>query len=309
MELKKSQEAERMRDLERFGKVYHFDNVMPESKRYGFIRLYQIGELQCGPGYEVPLHLQPCAEISYIVSGKGTFQCNGRSYPVEAGDLFLNQEEDLHFIRSDDRENLRYLYLGFLLDDRLDGDYAVLSRFFADLGPVRLLKDRWDIRTPLMQLVNEFYTAGACSQLAIESLLCQVLVLAYRDFREAPPKSFQPPQTADAAGNTVYTVIRYIENHAPDIGEVREIAAALGYSGSYLSHLFRERTGETLQSYLTRKKIEAGVELMKSGRYTVTQIAMRLGYDTLQSFSKAFRRVMGDPPTEYLRLQKQEDIN
>lgn len=63
-----------MRDLERFGKVYHFDNVMPESKRYGFIRLYQIGELQCGPGYEVPLHLQPCAEISYIVSGKGTFQ-------------------------------------------------------------------------------------------------------------------------------------------------------------------------------------------------------------------------------------------
>ena len=48
---------------------------------------------------------------------------------------------------------------------------------------------------------------------------------------------------------------------------------------------------------------------MKSGRYTVTQIAMRLGYDTLQSFSKAFRRVMGVPPTEYLRLQKQEDIN
>ena len=40
---------------------------------------------------------------------------------------------------------------------------------------------------------------------------------------------------------------------------------------------------------------------MKSGRYNVTQIAMRLGYDTLQSFSKAFRRVMDVPPTEYLR--------
>ena len=298
-----------MRDADRFGKVYHFNNNIPESKRFGFIRLYQIGELQCSPGYEVPRHNQPCAEISYIVSGKGVFECNGKTVPVEAGDLFLNQVADVHAIYSDPREDLRYLYLGFLLDDRLDGDYAALSRFFEALGEVRLVKDRFDVRAPFLRLINEFYTGGTCSQLAIESLLCQVLVLAYRDFREAPPKSFQPPQTADAAGNTVYTVIRYIENHALDIGEVREIAGALGYSGSYLSHLFRERTGETLQSYLTRKKIEAGVELMKSGRYTVTQIAMRLGYDTLQSFSKAFRRVMGVPPTEYLRLQKQEDIN
>ena len=55
---------------------------------------------------------------------------------------------------------------------------------------------------------------------------------------------------------------------------------------------------------------EAGIELMKTGRYSVTQIAMRLGYDTLQSFSKAFRRVMDIPPTEYLRrLRTEGDAN
>ena len=111
-----------MRDADRFGKVYHFNNNIPESKRFGFIRLYQIGELQCSPGYEVPRHNQPCAEISYIVSGKGVFECNGKTVPVEAGDLFLNQVADVHAIYSDPREDLRYLYLGFLLDDRLDGD-------------------------------------------------------------------------------------------------------------------------------------------------------------------------------------------
>ena len=56
--------------------------------------------------------------------------------------------------------------------------------------------------------------------------------------------------------------------------------------------------------------MEAGIELMKTGRYSVTQIAMRLGYDTLQSFSKAFRRVMDIPPTEYLRrLRTEGDAN
>ena len=297
-----------MQNTERFEKVYHFDNVMPVPKRYGFIRLYQIGELQCGVGYEIPVHTQPCPEISYIVSGTGTFGCNGQTYPVKEGDLFLNKAGDTHSICSDPRENLRFLYLAFQLDERLDGDYRTLSQFFEEPGDVRLHKDRCDILTPLLRLLSEFYAGGSCSQLAIESLLNEVLVLTYRNFSEAPSKTFLPPKAADTAGNTVYSAIRYIESHAADIGEVREIADALGYSGSYLSHLFRERTGETLQNYLTRKKVEAGIELMKSGRYNVTQIAMRLGYDTLQSFSKAFRRHMNVPPTEYLRrLRAAED--
>ncbi len=297
-----------MHDAERFGKVYHFDNVMPIPKRYGFIRLYQIGELQCGVGYEVSQHTQYCPEISYIVSGSGTFGCNGDFFSVGEGDIFLNRIGDTHLIRSDPQENLRFLYLGFLLDERLDGDYKTLSQFFENPGAVRLRKDRCDMLTPLLRLMTEFYTGGGCSQLAIESLLNEVLVLTYRNFCEAPPKAFLPPKAADTAGNTVYSAIRYIESHAMDISEVREIANALGYSGSYLSHLFRERTGETLQNYLTKKKVEAGIELMKNGRYNVTQIAMRLGYDTLQSFSKAFRRVMNVPPTEYLRQIREHEI-
>ena len=59
----------------------------------------------------------------------------------------------------------------------------------------------------------------------------------------------------------------------------------------------------------TKKKVEAGIELMKNGRYNVTQIAMRLGYDTLQSFSKAFRRVMNVAPTEYLRQLRESEIS
>lgn len=295
-----------MRDGSQFGTVYHFDNTMTSPKRYGFIRLYQIGELQCNAQFEIHEHTQSCSEISYIVSGTGIFCCNGEEYPVEGGDLFLNQVGDTHSIRSAPQENLRFLYLGFQLDDRLDGDYQTLSRFFADPGPVRLHKDAHDIMPPLLRLVSEFYTGGPCSQLAIESILIEVLILAYRNFQGTPSRIFLPPQAAETAGNTVYSAIRYIESYAADIGEVREVANALGYSSSYLSHLFRQRTGQTLQNYLTRKKVEIGIEMMKSGRYNVTQIAMRLGYDTLQSFSKAFRRIMNVPPTEYLRRLRDE---
>lgn len=78
------------------------------------------------------------------------------------------------------------------------------------------------------------------------------------------------------------------------------MAEAVGYSSSYLSHLFKEKTGMTLQSYLARKKIERGVELMKSGCYSWTQIALELHYETPQAFSKAFRRVMQKSPSEFI---------
>ena len=84
------------------------------------------------------------------------------------------------------------------------------------------------------------------------------------------------------------------------LSHVGEVAEAVGYSSSYLSHLFKEKTGMTLQSYLARKKIERGVELMKSGCYSWTQIALELHYETPQAFSKAFRRVMQKSPSEFI---------
>ena len=54
------------------GKRFHFDNNYWENpKQFDVISLYQIGDLSCRNGYEVGPHIQPCFEITYILSGKG----------------------------------------------------------------------------------------------------------------------------------------------------------------------------------------------------------------------------------------------
>ena len=47
----------------------------------------------------------------------------------------------------------------------------------------------------------------------------------------------------------------------------------------------------------------------KGERHSVTEIAALLGYDTLQSFSKAFRRITGCCPTEYKNTWKKLQCN
>lgn len=77
------------------------------------------------------------------------------------------------------------------------------------------------------------------------------------------------------------------------------MAEELGYSPSYLSHLFRAKMGITLQQYINHKKFEASVELLRDDKYSITQITSDLNYGTIQSFCKMFRKTAGCSPTEY----------
>ena len=68
------------------GKRFHFDTRYWDTpQEYTAISLYQIGDLSCLSGFEVGNYLQPCYEISYIISGKGDFFLNGIKFPVEKG--------------------------------------------------------------------------------------------------------------------------------------------------------------------------------------------------------------------------------
>lgn len=79
----------------------------------------------------------------------------------------------------------------------------------------------------------------------------------------------------------------------------RTIAEELNFSYSYLSHMFRKKTGITLQRHIMIKKIEKSCELIQENRLSMTDIALMLNYKSLQSFSKAFKSVISISPTHY----------
>ena len=59
--------------------------------------------------------------------------------------------------------------------------------------------------------------------------------------------------------------------------------------------------GTTLQAYVSMKKIEASLDLLKYKKSSITQIASSLNYESAQSFGKVFKKIMGCSPTEYQR--------
>ncbi|MEX1212839.1 MAG: helix-turn-helix transcriptional regulator [Balneolaceae bacterium] len=78
------------------------------------------------------------------------------------------------------------------------------------------------------------------------------------------------------------------------------VAARLHYNYSYLSKIFTEQTGETVETCLIRLKIERVKELLDYGEKTLSEIAWQLNYSSVQYLSNQFKKVTGETVTGYL---------
>ncbi len=90
--------------------------------------------------------------------------------------------------------------------------------------------------------------------------------------------------------------IDYMENHLSDRITLCDIAGAVPISAFHFQRSFTVIAGMSPNEYLRRRRLSlAGEELMK-GSCTVLEASLRYGYDSPESFSKAFTRFHGFSP-------------
>ncbi|MCX6957233.1 MAG: AraC family transcriptional regulator [Verrucomicrobiae bacterium] len=76
-------------------------------------------------------------------------------------------------------------------------------------------------------------------------------------------------------------------------------AREVGCSEAYLSRTFSEYTGMTITRYFRNLRLERAAELLRSGKYNVTEAAMEVGYSSLSHFSKAFAEMFDVCPCAF----------
>jgi AraC family transcriptional regulator len=80
------------------------------------------------------------------------------------------------------------------------------------------------------------------------------------------------------------------------------IASELGFDYPYLSRLFSEAEGMTIEQFLLRQKAEKVKEYLGYDELTLSQIADQMGYSSVGHLSAQFRKMNGMTPTEFKKL-------
>jgi len=84
---------------------------------------------------------------------------------------------------------------------------------------------------------------------------------------------------------------------------VEELGREVGLSRSALHERFLQYLGIPPMHYLTNWRIQLGSKLLRESNHTVATIAEKVGYDSEAAFSRAFRRLVGQPPATWRRGQ------
>ena len=100
----------------------------------------------------------------------------------------------------------------------------------------------------------------------------------------------------------------YIARHRLDKFSLRELAKELGKSPGYLSRIFSEQTGSTLQEYALRKRLEAGANLLKYSEHSVGEITEYLHFSSQSYFGNYFKKQYGETPAVYRKHHKIRDF-
>lgn len=108
--------------------------------------------------------------------------------------------------------------------------------------------------------------------------------------------------------NVVIEMIHYDEE-LPRINFSEFISEKIGYDYTYLSNLFSEVKGITLQQYIIMHRIEKVKEFLLYDELTLTEISYRLQYSSVAHLSNQFKKVTGLTPTFYKLLKQKRRGN
>ncbi|MCR5770811.1 MAG: response regulator [Butyrivibrio sp.] len=104
----------------------------------------------------------------------------------------------------------------------------------------------------------------------------------------------------DSVSKYVSDALYYIEkNYGNTNISVKLISDSLGLSESHLSHMFKKETDYTINAYITRYRIRAAIDMLRSGKYKVYEVAEKVGYKDITYFSSTFKKITGTSPSDY----------
>ena len=109
-----------------------------------------------------------------------------------------------------------------------------------------------------------------------------------------------PEEAAENGYSRVAAAIRaYVrENYSRDIS-MQDAARAMNYSEVYFCRLFKQCFDQNFTAYLTRLRVKEAKKLLEDPRANIKDVSRSVGYSDSKYFSKIFKRITGQLPSEY----------
>ena len=246
------------------------------------------------------MHHHQAFELYYIIKGEREYFIEDQFFKLCEGDLVIIPQNLLH--RTEGKGASRFLVYF---------TYDYLRRFFTQetinhLKIHRPLVFRPDDSTKdslnlmLNTLLSEFNRVSKEGTLLqspqIAGYLYQILFTITTQNNTYIPQKY--------SDSRIENIVKYINENYSQITDIEEIAEHFYISKYHLCRIFNQNLGVPLITYLNTIKIRRACEMIQNERTSLTEIAMKCGFNSSSYFCKVFKSEKGVSPTEFKKQHK-----
>lgn len=277
------------------------ENIFTDSSQNLLIKTFFSNKHPEKRAYREHHHAE--CELSLFVYGSGVYKVNEKSYEFQDGDVFLFSSNEIHCI-TEINSNCRLLNIHFA--PRLlwsDSDNAELFKiFFARSESFENRIDRTNphtniIRNNILALENELSHKRPGYAVAAKYMLFSCFVSLIRDFGyvDSSAKHINYQNTVEP----LKKALDFINENLDKQITLSQIASQAALSQTYFSTVFKKLNGISPWEYITIKRVEKAIGLLKNTDETKLNIAMQCGFNSSSNFYKAFRKITGKCPDDF----------
>ncbi len=258
----------------------------------------------------------PCdARLFYVLDGEGCIEALNIHYILKKGDVLLINSGIEYHIHTPKR-SVSYLALNFdytyahaslsvpippMAKSLFQPEQVLEHIRFEDmpkLNEVTYLPNCMEIERTLISIEYEYSHRVVYSDIKISSLLCDILIDVCRKIRFEPVPSRSSTETKNISPRHI---VNFVYEHFGEDLTNASIGSRFGYHPNYISNAIKEYTGLPLHQYLMHVRIVRATDLLNLGSLSVSEIAQICGFESLNYFSRYFKKCTGFTPTEYVR--------
>lgn len=264
------------------------------------IYLKLCGVEHCMPDYCFHTKDRPGYHLHIILEGKGTLCVNGVEQKLHFGQMFVTKPDEETWYKADSEDPWAYCWMAF--DGNIAKESIEKAGFTKNVNVLECNVDQQRFFDLVQNLLNNAELKSSAVYYHTGRLL-EFIGLAIESYIESGKKEHK---SRDYQTDTYveYAVNFFRVNYAT--ATVSAVAKNIGIHRSYLTTIFKKKTGVSPQEYLLQCRMRRACMLLSSTNNPIQAIAHNVGYDNPFTFSKIFKSYYGISPREYRRQQQSE---
>ncbi len=243
-------------------------------------------------------------EITLITAGSGVYTVGDKKYPIRPNEIFVFASNEQHCVTGVGEEGLKMINLHFepryLWGKSFDRLSDVNTNFcfqhspnFEHCIPADRARQIYGL---FMSIAEEFSKKEPEYALQIKNLLNMIIIALIRNFGYSDGTSAESKDQ----NRLIRKATEYIDTHFQESLTLESLAQLSGLTPNYFSSLFRKMSGIKLWDYISSRRIEAAMQLLKSeSNLNIIEIASKCGFNNTANFNKTFKKMVGITPGEY----------